>query len=451
MPFKNDFNITGHRPVRVDDMQNRSLIMKTKSMTFRKTMLSLAAIAALGVSASASAAVNVQCGPGNAGVDNTGKIRPAYVINSATGNSTNATAECMHLTAGDGFISMADGRTLYSFGFADVTAKASADVTLDILAANFAAPTIELQQGKDFYLSLTNVSMAMRPDLFDPHTVHFHGFPQQPPVFDGMPEGSFGVNMGSTVTYFYRLNDPGTYMYHCHQEATEHMQMGMLGNLYVKPAQDGTPISFGGKSYSKFVYNDGDGSTGYDVSKALQLGSMDHVFHELHLGVQPLPFKNMRDTYPMINGRGYPDTVDPRTALFPPPAEKVDYLTGQNVPGPIESSQPINSLVSAKKGERILLRLSNLNVTNYYTVTAQGLPMKVVGVGARQLKGATGTPLYYDTASVTIGGGESTEVMIDTSQVAPGTYFLYTTNLNYLSNFEEDNGGMMTEIVISAL
>jgi FtsP/CotA-like multicopper oxidase with cupredoxin domain len=346
---------------------------------------------------------------------------------------------------------MADGRTLYSFGFADVTSKPAAEVMLDTLAANFAAPSIELQQGKDFYLTLTNVSMAMRPDLFDPHTVHFHGFPQQPPVFDGMPEGSFGVNMGSSVTYYYKLNDPGTYMYHCHQEATEHMQMGMLGNLYVKPAQDGLtfPITTDTavKTYTKFVYNDGDGSTGYDVAKALQLGSMDHVFHELHLGVQPLPFKNMKDTYPMINGRGYPDTVN--TAPLDPPAEKVVFLSAQNQPA--ESSQPINSLVTAKKGERILLRLSNLNVTNYYTVTVQGLPMKVVGVGARQLKGPTGTPLYYDTASVTLGGGESTEVMLDTSQAEPGTYFLYTTNLNYLSNFKEDNGGMMTEIVITGV
>jgi FtsP/CotA-like multicopper oxidase with cupredoxin domain len=275
--------------------------------------------------------------------------------------------------------------------------------------------------------------------------VHFHGFPQQPPVFDGMPEGSFGVNMGSSFTYFYRLNDPGTYMYHCHQEATEHMQMGMLGNLYVKPLQDGTSKVFDGKPYNKFVYNDGDGSTGYDVAKPLQLGSMDHVFHELHLGVQPLPFKNMKDTYPMINGRGYPDTVNPDA--LPPPVEKVDYLGAQNKPA--ESSQPVSALVTAKKGERILLRLSNLNVTNYYTITAQGLPMKVVGVGARQLKGADGKLMYVDTASVTLGGGESAEVMIDTSQVEPGTYFLYTTNLNFLSNFEEDNGGMMTEIVVS--
>lgn len=418
--------------------------MSTK--TFRKTLLSLAAIAALGVSATARAAVFVQCGVDNVGVDANGQIKPKTDLP--------ADVECMHLSAGDGFISMADGRPLYTFGFTDVTNKPAADIALDSLAATFAAPTIELQQGKDFYLTLTNVSMAMRPDLFDPHTVHFHGFPQQPPVFDGMPEGSFGVNMGSSMTYFYRLNDPGTYMYHCHQEATEHMQMGMLGNLFVKPSQDGTPKTVGGKTYTKFVYNDRDGSTGYDVVKPLQLGSMDHVFHEMSLSINPLPFKNMRDTYAMINGRGYPDTVNP--AELPAPAEKADYL-GTAI-ADTASSQPINSLVTATKGERILLRLTNLNVTNYYTITAQGLPMKVVGIGARQLRGAEavagandGKDLYFETSSVTVGGGESTEIMIDTSQVEPGTYFLYTTNLNFLSNFEQDNGGMMTEIVIAAL
>ena len=406
--------------------------------TFRKLLLPVAVVAALGASAPASAAVFIQCGPNNGGVDTTtGKIKPKADLDALG-------VECMHLIAGDGFISMADGTNLYSFGFADKTDAAPDSVGLDPLAANFSAPTIEIQEGKDFYLTLTNVGMSLRPDLFDPHTVHFHGFPQQPPVFDGMPEGSFGVNMGSSFTYFYRLNDPGTYMYHCHQEATEHMQMGMLGNLYVKPKQDGTSKTYDGKSYSKFVYNDGDGSTGYDVAKPLQLLSMDHVFHTLHLGVQPLPFSTMKDTYAMINGRGYPDTVNPLP--LPAPSDKADYLA----PEVAASSQPISALVEAKVGERILLRLSNLNVTNYYTVTVQGLPMKVVGADARQLRGPDGKDLYYDTSSVTLGGGESAEVMIDTRNVAPGTYFLYTTNLNFLSNFEEDNGGMMTEIVIAA-
>ena len=81
-------------------------------------------------------------------------------------------------------------------------------------------------------------------------------------------------------------------------------------------------------------------------------------------------------------------------------------------------------------------------------MTALGLTMKVVGTGASQLRGPSGTDLYYETTSVTMGGGESKDVLIDTSGVPAGTYFLYTTNLNYLSNGPEDFGGMMTEITI---
>ena len=75
--------------------------------------------------------------------------------------------------------------------------------------------------------------------------------------------------------------------------------------------------------------------------------------------------------------------------------------------------------------------------------------MQVVGQGARLLRGPDGKNLYYNTNSITLGGGEATDVIIDTSGVAPGTYFLYTTNLHNLSNDAEDFGGMMTEIVIN--
>jgi hypothetical protein len=48
-----------------------------------------------------------------------------------------------------------------------------------------------------------------------------------------------------------------------------------------------------------------------------------------------------------------------------------------------------------------------------------------------------------------LGGGEAREVILDTTNVEPGTYFLYTTNLDHLANHNEDYGGMMTEIVIN--
>jgi FtsP/CotA-like multicopper oxidase with cupredoxin domain len=367
---------------------------------------------------------------------------------------------CMHLGAGDGFVTMADGKLQYIFSFVNLTGVPQ-DQALDagILAANFPAPTIEVDEGKEFYLTLTNYGMLMRPDLADPHTVHFHGFPNASDIFDGVPDATISINMGASLTYYYNLVEPGTYMYHCHVEATEHMQMGMLGNLYVRPAQNGTSYAYESypgdtRSYDKFVYNDGDGSTGYDVEVPIQIGSFDPDFHDASMNVQPLPFANMTDRYAMLNGRGYPDTADARTFDFPDtpesganPAREALYSTGK-----LSTSQPVSTRIEATAGQKILLRISNLNVTRFYTLTALGLPpMKVVGTGARILRGggkASGKVLYYDTASVTLGGGESVDAIIDTTGVAPGTYFLYTTNLNYLSNNDEDFGGMMTEIHI---
>lgn len=54
------------------------------------------------------------------------------------------------------------------------------------------------------------------------------------------------------------------------------------------------------------------------------------------------------------------------------------------------------------------------------------------------------------TNSVDLGGGEAVDVILDTTNVDPGTYVLYTTNLGHLSNAAEDFGGMMTEIVIQS-
>jgi FtsP/CotA-like multicopper oxidase with cupredoxin domain len=352
---------------------------------------------------------------------------------------------CMHLSSGDGFVTMADGKLQYMFGFKDVSGTPEAQVMeAGMLGAEFPAPTIVLKEGQEFYLTLTNVGMMQRPDLFDPHTVHFHGFPQASAIFDGVPDSSVSINMGASLTYYYQLVEPGTHMYHCHVEATEHMQMGMLGNLYVMPAQNdltpGTVLgSYTHQAGDKYAYNDGDGSTLYDVEYAIQLGAFDPVFHDASMNTQPLPFALMEDKYPMINGRGYPDTIN--TAEI-----------GAREENNFQNSQKINSLITATQGQKILLRLSNLNVTTYHTLTVLGIPMKVVGIGSRILRGngdTAGTDMYYETSSVTIGGGEAFEAILDTTGVPAGTYFMYTTNLQYLSNDKEDFGGMMTEIVIN--
>jgi len=407
-------------------------------ITQRYSIPLLTSLLLFGFAATSGAVVNSQCpcDRNNDGdckdIVNTGP--PANRYNEPD-LAASLGVQCMHLTGGDGFVTMADGRIQYIFGFSNVTGVPDAEVmNQGMLAAAFPAPAISVDQGKEFYLSLTNVGMVIRPDLFDPHTVHFHGFPQSSTVFDGLPESGISINMGSTLTYYYNLVEPGTYMYHCHVEATEHMQMGMLGNLYVHAAQNDTSLYPSGK----FAYNDGDGTTGYDVEYALQLGGFDPDFHDASWNVQPLPFALMWDRYPMINGRGYPDTVD--AAALAAPAENGGIV-----------SQRESSLITASAGQKILLRLSNLNITVTHTLISPSIPMEVVGIDAKQLRSTGGDNLYYTTNSVTMGGGMSADVILDTAGVAAGEYYLYAANLQYLANNDENepSGGMMTKIVIT--
>jgi len=397
-------------------------------------MLAAVLLAITGPVSPARAAVTVQCPPDDDGIDTDGD---GIVDNDNV---------CMHLAAGDGFINMADGKLQYMFGFADVTGIPEADViTQAMVGATFPAPTIRVKEGQKLYLTLTNVGMMMRPDLFDPHTVHYHGFPNASAVFDGVPDSSIAINMGASLTYYYNNVEPGTFMYHCHVEASEHMQMGMLGQLYVTPRQDGTLMEYpvgSGRTYTKFAYNDGDGSTGYDVDYPIQIASFDPAFHDASLAVQPLPFANMDDKYPMLNGRGYPETVDA--------APLTNTAAADGYPAASWPSQQVSALITATQGQRILLRVSSLSTTSFHTLTALGIPMTVVGRGARLLRGPDGKNLFIRTTSVDLGGGEAMDVILDTVDVAPGTYFLYVTNLNHLSNDGEDYGGMMTEIRIAA-
>ena len=417
------------------------MMIKTK----RLRMPLLVALLLFFVAGPLAAQIKLQCpcdknGDGDClDIKNNGPVAGRYnepALQASTG------AKCMSLSGGDGFATMADGKVLYTFGFSDLTGTPEAEVmTKGILAAAWPAPVIAVDEGDQFYLTLNNVGMIMRPDLFDPHSVHFHGFPNASAVFDGLPESAIVINMGASLTYYYNLVEPGTFLYHCHVEATEHMQMGMLGSLYVRPKQNklaaGTVLTptFTHQAGYKYVYNDGDGSTRYDVEFPLQISGFDSKFHEDHINVQPLPFALMRDTYHMINGRGYPDTKNPNP--LPAPAEN----------GGIQS-QVQSSLVTATAGQKILLRLSNVNITVPSTLISPSIPMRVVGIDARELRDGT-EKLHYMTNSISMGGGMSADVILDTTGIAPGRYFLYASNLNYLSNYQEDFGGIMTEIVIN--
>jgi FtsP/CotA-like multicopper oxidase with cupredoxin domain len=425
--------------------------------------------------------------------------------------------KCQEIAGGDGFATMGDGTQTYLFGFGPLSGRSLIDqglpgtqlatdfnkplysstgavinpdaaalgpeaiMNLGVLSAQQPAPLMAIDEDDEFFLTLSNVGMIMRPDLFEQHTVHFHGYPNASSFFDGVPDASVAINIHGSFTYYYTAPDAGTYFWHCHITPPEHLQMGMVGQLFVRPRQNRvsgdlgvallaankaaavdpaatgvkctdilctgqTPLPAGAAatgatgvvntSGAKYAYNDGDGSTRYDVEYPLQLMSFDPNFHYVGMTFNPEAFADMKDKYWMISGRSYPDTIS------------TNLIQTLDSDGSTRTSQPVRSQIVIPQGQRALLRVSDLNVTEFHTIATLGIPMTVIAQNARLLRDTVGNNLYYQTNSITLGGGESADVMLDTTNVPAGTYFLYTTNLDHLSNDAENFGGQMTEILV---
>jgi FtsP/CotA-like multicopper oxidase with cupredoxin domain len=379
-----------------------------------------------------------------------------------------------------------------------------------VMNGNMPAPLIAINEDDELFLTLTNVGMIMRPDLFEQHTVHFHGYPNASAFYDGVPDASVAINIGASFTYYYLAPDAGTYFWHCHITPPEHLQMGMVGQLYVRPRQNkvigdlftaaknredknlptfdlrkacGTDIlcaapvpavSTGASNdgTKKYAYNDGDGSTAYDVDYPIQIHGFDPSFHFVGMTFNPEPFTDMKDKYFLLNGRSYPDTVGGHACITSDPLPTcAGHSAGDVVPGPMHTqvtdgtehfSQPLPTIINIPVGGKALLRISDLDVSEFQTLASLGIPMHVIALNARLLRDQAGNNLAYDTNSITLGGGESLDVILDASckSRAPDgtcttpyttadvgtTYYLYTPNLDHLSNDAENFGGLMTEV-----
>jgi hypothetical protein len=385
-----------------------------------------------------------------------------------------------------------------------------------VIDGNIPAPLMAFDEDDEYFLTLTNVGMIMRPDLFEQHTVHFHGYPNASSFYDGVPDASIAINIGGSFTYYYLAPDAGTYFWHCHITPPEHLQMGMVGQLFVRPRQNRTPAGtdvyqssllqqgdlrtacnpklpanpatqpgsdilcsvplpavhpgFANVAGFKYVYNDGDGSTRYDIDVPIQIHGFDPNFHFVGMTFNPEGFSDMKDKYFLLNGRSYPDTV----GVAGGPADVLHQLGTATNPDPVthaistadtdtlsRPSQPLPTLITLNSkggpsgvcgqlvcGQRAALRIADLDVQEYQTLSSVGIPMLLVGFNAKILRDQAGNNLYITTNSITLGGGESLDVILDSTGVAPGTYFLYTPQLDHLSNDAENFGGLMTEVVV---
>jgi FtsP/CotA-like multicopper oxidase with cupredoxin domain len=373
---------------------------------------------------------------------------------SAAGSAAQAGAgthpvKRLHLVGTDGWVSMPQGAPAdppfypdplapsqldtYVFGFRDVTNMTTSQVAAQRGKAQISAPMMAFDEEDDIYLTLTNLGLSQRPDLFDGHTLHWHGFVNAIPLFDGVPELSLAVPIGRDLTYFYRPHDAGTYMYHCHFEDVEHVQMGMTGMVFVRPKQNRAPVN-GDPAGTKYAYNDGDGSTRYDREFAYMVTELWSAAHYRDAHIQVNDWTDYDPSFWLLNGRGYPDTLAPNGNPNSTSAGRLQF-------------QPISSLITCNAGERVLLRMSNLGYQNH-AFTTDNIDLRIVAKDASLLMGRDGTMNFITTNTVDIGPGESRDILFVAP--APGTYLLYDRKYAYLNNGGGVGyGGMMTKIVVS--
>ena len=204
-------------------------------------LLPVLLLSILAVNAEASS-FRVQCPTSTA-------LHPTLPANP-NANPAGGQIKCQQISGGDGFATMADGTQTYLFAFGPLSGLADMrnglpgtevasvfntlgdpinDLTFNgavglvpdpesvppnqidghvdprtimdigVMNGNMPAPTMAIDEDDEFFLTLTNVGMIMRPDLFEQHTVHFHGYPNASAFYDGVPDASVAINIGGEL------------------------------------------------------------------------------------------------------------------------------------------------------------------------------------------------------------------------------------------------------------
>ncbi len=355
-----------------------------------------------------------------AGTD--GWVSMPYAGNPAVGAGNGATAITPYFPD-----PLADpgNTTTYAFCFRNVTGLDRSQVSAQKGHTQICAPIFYSTVGEEIWVTLTNLGLTLRPDLVDGHTLHWHGFRNAIPFYDGVPESSIAVAIGHDFTYVYRPTDSGTYMYHCHFEDVEHVTMGMHGIVFVKPdPSDVVGLLPGQQKAYGIDDGDADGVTAYHREYAIMLSEVDTRAHFGDAHIQATDWTDFHADFWTMNGRAYPDTLEPNgvrdgngqlraqswDGTFDVDGKAVLSTIDDGVdPTSDESrlfSNPLSSLVQAAVGERILIRFANLGFLNH-TIVFPGLQVDVLGRDARFVPASAERTA---TDSIQIGPGESRDV-----------------------------------------
>jgi len=384
-----------------------------------------------------------------------------------------------NLFATDGYIELADGTPTYVYGFVggrsgvpftyqtsfctgdgasrncapptNVTVNSGPPVPTggprigleEQLAGNaqFPAPLIYASVGDVVEIRLKNLGVAANPNApNDPHSIHLHGLDVDA-ANDGVPETSVGAvpanstdpGAGNVIVYMFTPTHAGTYMYHCHQEADIHVNMGMYGALVVYNPQDpAAAVGPGGGAGGTL------GGFQYDKDYVMLVSEMDVRGHADEEGTygnlvpanswDPVPYNwaLYQPQYWFINGLSFPQTIH---VGYPSGYGYTDWIAAH--PGYetlYTGSVSTPNAAWGTNGQKVLLRVINMGFETQ-PLHMHGYHGKIIGSDQRvwdwsntlsspNKNKKTLTPFGQglEKQTLTIGSGETYEWLVDFGQ-----------------------------------
>ncbi|KGJ91583.1 multicopper oxidase family protein [Thalassotalea sp. ND16A] len=230
------------------------------------------------------------------------------------------TGTTFNLTASEGYISIADGGSVYSWGY-------STDGTMQL-----PGPTLIVSEGATVTVTLKN----SLPKAAGNVSIIFSG--HQVTMTAGGELGLLAqeATSGGSVAYTFTAGQPGTYQYHSGTRPDLQVEMGLYGALIVRPR-----VPADGCIASAYAHS----ATCFDREYLFLLSEVDIQIHQAaeqqSSGSGPIEIGTgtYQSEYWLLNGRAAPDTMaEAGTSIL--------------------KSQPYNAMVRMHPGERILMRVA---------------------------------------------------------------------------------------------
>ena len=232
---------------------------------------------------------------------------------------TTSKTESFVLTTQTGYILTPDGNSLYMWGYANGNDP-----------FQYPGPNLCVNQGDKITITLRNTlpvaTSIMFPGL---QGVNVDGLVGKPDFASNSLTKP--VLAGTSATYTFTANNPGTYLYESGTDPELQVRMGMVGALIVHPrgpVPAGSPPGTQGPALADHGY--AESWTQYDTSHEY-IHVLSEVDPDMHAAVEKavaaMPTTKVAPSYDLnkyhahyyfINGRSFPDTISPNFAQHLP-------------------------------------------------------------------------------------------------------------------------------------